>query len=269
MKWWWSVVLAFLNTVSCWTKSSFFLQSHHRIHLHGMARLDLSTNSANDSVAVKVLGVCGGIGSGKSAACNLLVTKLNCLTHIDTDSIAHSVYEPDSKALHDIVAEFGTDVVLDSGEIDRKKLGSIVFADDNAMKRLERIVWPHVKTKIQERIAVVKSAWNSEDSKIPIIVVEAAVLLDADWNEFLDGVWFISASQKVAIARLQNKRGLSVVEAEKRILAQKGRRGIGNLQHEVDSGVVSAVIENDGTLEDLMKILAEKLPDSNAWYPKR
>jgi dephospho-CoA kinase len=223
----------------------------------------------NDASVVKVLGVCGGIGSGKSSACNLLVTQLNCLSHIDTDTIAHSVYEPNSTVIQDVVAEFGLDLVLPNGALDRKKLGSIVFADINAMKRLERIVWPHVKTKIQQQIAVVKSNRGNADGKVPIIVVEAAVLLDADWNEFLDGVWLIVTSHDVAMERLQVSRGLSFDDAKKRILAQATRRGIANLQQEVDSGVVSVVVQNDGTLEDLKQCLKEKLCDPNAWYPNR
>jgi dephospho-CoA kinase len=86
--------------------------------------------------------------------------------------------------------------LLSNGEIDRKKLGSIVFADYKAMQKLERIVWPHVQTKIEAQIEKAKSEWNEEGGKTPIIVVEAAVLLDAGWQDFLDGVWVISASRQ-------------------------------------------------------------------------
>jgi hypothetical protein len=99
----------------------------------------------------KVLGVCGGIGSGKSSACKLLVSELGCLAHLDADSIAHTVYRPGSQAVRDIVEEFGRDILLlpprqardhtknddtekeNKDEIDRKKLGAIVFADRSAM----------------------------------------------------------------------------------------------------------------------------------------
>ena len=83
----------------------------------------------------KVLGVCGGIGSGKSTAAKLLVSDCACLTHLDADSLAHSVYSPGSQAVQDIAAEFGSGVLVEEGtlEIDRKKLGAIVFADRNDM----------------------------------------------------------------------------------------------------------------------------------------
>jgi len=215
---------------------------------------------------VRVLGVCGGIGSGKSAACKILVSELNCLAHIDSDSIAHTVYEKGSDAVSDVIAEFGSDLIdSESGEIDRKKLGSIVFADIRAMQKLERIVWPHVQVKIAAQIEQAKEGWEQSD-KTPVIVVEAAVLLDAGWQDFLDGVWVVSVPNADAIQRLRDNRGLTVEDAEKRIAAQQPRRGIGNLQEEVDNKVVTAVIDNHGTLEDLKQRLAEKLNDQAAWY---
>lgn len=229
----------------------------------------LAGAAANDDIGnVKVLGVCGGIGSGKSAACKILVSELNCLAHIDSDSIAHTVYEPNSPAANEIVHEFGSDLQLMSGEIDRKKLGAIVFSDSNAMKRLERIVWPHVKTKIVERIDSIKTAFftSKENNTRPIIVVEAAVLLDAEWNDFLDGIWVVTVSRSNALRRLQDNRNLSLEESEKRIQAQSSRRGISNLQSEVDAGIVSAVIPNDSNMDDLKACLLMKLNDPNAWY---
>jgi dephospho-CoA kinase len=259
------------GVASSWTKLS--LPQHRRSRRScdfSLSRFDdFFMQAPNDTSVVKVLGVCGGIGSGKSSACNLLVTQLNCLSHIDSDSIAHSVYEPNSTVIQDVIGEFGMDLLLPNGEIDRKKLGSIVFANNHAMKRLERIVWPHVKAKIHQEIAFVKANRDIADGKVPIIVVEAAVLLDADWNELLDGVWLVVSSHDIAMERLQLIRGLSFDEAKKRILAQATRRGIGNLQQEVDSGVVSAVVKNDGTLQDLKQCLEENLRDPSSWYPNQ
>ena len=214
---------------------------------------------------IKVLGICGGIGSGKSSAGRLLVSDLGCLACIDSDSLAHTVYEPESSAIDEIITEFGSALLLPNGEIDRKKLGSVVFADISAMQSLERIVWPRVLSKIESQIELAKNERIENDGKHPIIVVEAAVLLDAGWQEFLDGVWVVTVSQNVALERLQANRGMSAEEAAKRIAAQQPRRGIGNLQDEVNAKVVTAVIDNNGSLEDLKQRLVINLHDPNAW----
>lgn len=251
-----------LPSVFGWTTRSKFPQSTVSLTVSSLFVMPSNLSS----VRVKVLGVGGGIGSGKSAACKLLVSELECWAHIDSDSIAHTVYEPNSKALSEVVAEFGPEVLLDNGEIDRKTLGSLVFADITAMQRLERIVWPHVQVKIEAQIEQARSEWNEKSRKAPIIVVEAAVLLDAGWQEFLDGVWVVSVSHHAAIGRLRENRGLSTEEAEKRIAAQQARRGIGNLRDEVAANVVTAVIDNNGSIEDLKQRLAERLDDESAWY---
>ena len=88
--------------------------------------------------SLSILGVCGSIGSGKSFACSLLTSKINTLTelsahHIDTDSLAHGVYAPGSKAIEEIGKEFG-DHVIANGTVDRKALGAIVFGDRAEME---------------------------------------------------------------------------------------------------------------------------------------
>lgn len=280
--WFLLVSVLFYSSVSCWTPPPSNHQSSHPqqqvrnkrndVCLSQEASGSMSTTSPESAEnedfpqRIRVLGVCGGIGSGKSAACKILVSELNCLAHIDSDSIAHTIYEKGSQALSDVVAEFGSDLIDNAtGEIDRKKLGAIVFADIQAMRRLERIVWPHVQNKIAAKIEQAKVGWETS-GKTPVIVVEAAVLLDAGWQDFLDGVWVLSVPSEDAVQRLQENRGLTVQDAEKRIAAQQPRRGIGNLEEEVANKVVSAVIDNRGSLEDLKERLAEKLIDKAAWY---
>ena len=143
-----------------------------------------------DAIVIRTIGVCGGIGSGKSAACKLMVDELNCVAHIDSDKMAHAVYAPGSQAVEEVANTFGRDLVDDNGVLDRAKLGTIVFSDIEEMKKLERIVWPHVNKNIQAEIESLKTRHAETREKIPVIVVEAAVLLDAGWQEdFLDEVW--------------------------------------------------------------------------------
>lgn len=224
---------------------------------------------------MKILGICGGIGSGKSTACRLMVDSLGCAARVDADKLAHSVYEPGSVALDEIAREFGKDVLEDSddAQVDRKKLGAIVFNDAESMSKLERIVWPHVRTKIEERIAEIarerrrrsSTTSSSPPAVVPnddVVVVEAALLLETDWHDLLDGLWVIRSSRRVATRRLVDDRGLTEEEAEARIRAQEGRRGAGApVAEEVERGAVTAVIANDGSLEELRSSLGEALRD--------
>ena len=98
-----------------------------------------------------------------------------------------------------------------------------------------------------------------------MIVLESAVLLDAGWDSLLDGIWVVRVPREFAIDRLMEFRAFSQQDAEQRIDAQQGRRGIGNLDQEVQDGVVTAVIENTGDLDALKASLLEKLNDSNSW----
>ena len=144
---------------------------HHRLPLlfaadavEDVDNTSTQTDNSNNK-KMKILGICGGIGSGKSTACELMVDKLGCVARIDADKLAHCVYEPGSQSIRDIVEEFGTGILQssssnsdtdssnDTAEIDRQKLGAIVFSDPKAMSKLERIVWPHVRAKIEDRIA--------------------------------------------------------------------------------------------------------------------
>lgn len=222
--------------------------------------------SGNQSgVVLRVLGISGGIGSGKSAACKTLVNDLGCWAHLEADTIAHNVYKPNTQAVREIVHEFGSQILTENGDVDRKQLGAIVFSSPERMSKLERIVWPHVKEEIQKTLN-----WYQRQtvppSKIPILVLEAAVLVDAGWDDLLDGLWVVKAPEDVALSRLQSQRGFTAEDARTRIEAQKVRRGIGNLEQEIDDGIVSCVITNDTTAEELKAQLAKALHDDSCWY---
>jgi dephospho-CoA kinase len=197
---------------------------------------------------------------------------LSIIDQTDADTIAHTIYSPGSQAVRDIVNEFGDEVHQEDNAdvIDRKKLGAIVFADRAQMSKLEHIVWPHVKMELKQRIDQARDEWIAQgkttvDGQYPVVVLEAAVLIDAEWDDMLDGIWVVTTARSTALDRLMETRGLSKAEAEKRILAQESRRGIGNLQQEVDNKVVTAVIENYDTLDDLKQALQKALEDGNSW----
>ena len=143
-----------------------------------------------------------------------------------------------------------------------------------SIQRLEKIVWPHVRTKIENRLNDIKLQHrekNDETKTNNVIIVEAALLLETDWHDLLDGLWVIQSSPSAAVQRLKDNRGLTEEEAKTRIIAQQKRRGIGNseepdkFQHDIEEGIVTAVITNDGTLEDLKTSLDEALKNPSSF----
>lgn len=253
-------------------------QPYYRRNIH-VTRSEGGSGEKGSDSKMRILGVCGGIGSGKSTACQLMVDSLGCVARIDADKLAHEVYEPGSKALEEISTEFGKDILEDdsiaNAQIDRKKLGAIVFSDAKSMSKLEQIVWPHVRDKIEKRIDDITHEHQSSATSNDTIIVEAALLLETNWHDLLDGLWVIQSSQSVATQRLKENRGLTEEEALIRIHAQDKRRGIGSdecngemsdkLREEMKDGVVTAVITNNGTLDDLEGELKKALYDTQSF----
>jgi len=185
---------------------------------------------------MKTIGLTGGIGSGKSTTSQILAD-LGAFI-IDADKVGHEIYLPGKEAWRQVVAEFGHDILADDRTIDRKKLGAIVFASDEARKKLNSIVHPLMFHDIRRR-AIEKRA---EGFTKPI-VVEAAILIEANWLPLVDEVWVVVAGKSAVIERVAVQRGLSARDTEARIASQLADAE--RLKH------ANVVIRNDGSLEDL------------------
>ena len=186
-------------------------------------------------MAVPVIGLTGGIGSGKSTVADMLA-ELGARV-IDADRIGHEVYRPGTEGHASVVRAFGRGVVAPDGTVDRGALGSIVFRDPDALARLNAIVHPLIAADIQRRVAGARA-----EPGAPAIVIEAAILIEAGWR-FFDRIWAVIAPRETAIARVVAERGLSREEVERRMAAQatdEDRRRVAHL-----------VIENDGTRAEL------------------
>jgi len=190
--------------------------------------------------AMKVIGVTGGIGSGKSAASQILA-ELGAVV-IDADRVGHEVYRPGSPGWDRVVERFGRDVVAPDGSIDRKRLGAIVFADPKQLARLNAIVHPLIRAAIGARIAAERAAGHAS-----AVVVEAALLVEANWDQLVDEVWVVTASRAAVEARLAAQRGLDPSAIAARIRAQ-----IGDAERAARADVI---IDNSGSLEALRTYL--------------
>ncbi len=190
---------------------------------------------------MRVIGLTGGIASGKSAVSQFLAERGAVI--IDADKLGHESYRRGTGTFDALVREFGPEIVGPDGEIDRRALGGKVFADPGARQKLNAIVWPAIKQLARERIEALRG------ESVPIVVLEAAVLIEAEWFDLADEVWLVVVSPDTARRRMMERNGLSDEEANKRIAAQ--------LTNEQRRPHAQVVVENNGSLDDLRRAVDE------------
>lgn len=160
-----------------------------------------------------IIGLTGGIASGKSTVAQALGDRGAYI--IDADKLGHTAYLAGSAAFHQVVAAFGSDVVAADGEIDRRKLGGKVFGNEAALKQLTDIVWPAIRAMAEKEIANAQRAAPER-----IVVLEAAVLIEADWLDLADQIWVTVVEPAVAIERACARDNLSADAVQTRLDAQ-------------------------------------------------
>ena len=164
-----------------------------------------------------IIGLTGGIASGKSSASEHL-QELGALV-VDADRLGHRVYDPGTPGFEQIVNAFGHDLVAEDGTIDRRILGGKVFGAPDEMKRLTDIAWPEIRRMAGEEFAELR-----ERDPNAVIVFEAAVLIEAEWQDMVDEVWVVTTKLETAIDRLKSRNGLAREQALARIESQMSNR---------------------------------------------
>ena len=161
---------------------------------------------------MRSIGLTGGIASGKSTVSKILAERGAVL--IDADLLGHQTYEPGSETFAQVVAEFGDEIVAEDGTIDRQALGGKVFGHSDGMGRLTGIVWPGIRALAAAELARLDEAGTA------VAVLEAAVMIEAGWQDMVDEVWVVTAPPDAARERLMERNGLSAEDADKRINSQ-------------------------------------------------
>jgi dephospho-CoA kinase len=182
------------------------------------------------------IGLTGGIGSGKSTAAKILA-ELGAPA-IDADKVGHEIYQPGAPAYQELIDAFGEGILAPDRTIDRRKLGPIVFADPAALKRLNAIVHPKMFARMGEMVATMRHSGETRP-----IIIEAAILIEANWQPLFDEIWLVTAAREHVIDRVERDRGLKPEQTEARIRAQ--------LSDEERRKYATSAIHNDGTLEEL------------------
>ena len=182
-----------------------------------------------------VIGLTGGIGSGKSQVARML--KLLGAHVIDADELGHQSYDPGSPEWRKIVERFGLDILSKDDKINRNKLAAIVFGNTQAMTALNDIVHPRIRSMTENKIRALNKT-NADT-----IVVEAALLIEANWVSLVDRIWSIQSTAKRVIERLKRDRGLSEKQIRERMRLQMTSKEI--------SSFSDVIIKNDGSLKQL------------------
>jgi dephospho-CoA kinase len=178
-----------------------------------------------------IIGLTGGIASGKSTAARYLSE--NGAFVMDGDVLGHRAYEPNTAAFTQIAETFGGEVVGPDGQIDRKALGGKVFGNPNALKQLTDILYPEIRRMFSEWIETTQA-----DNPKALLVMDAAVLLEAGWEDLANETWVVIVDPDTAVDRAVARDGLDEAAVRKRIASQ--------LSNDGRSAHADVVIDNSG-----------------------
>ena len=184
---------------------------------------------------MKVIGLTGGIGSGKSTVSQLL-HELGAVV-LDADKVGHEAYKPNTETWLDVVATFGRQILTSHGEIDRTKLSQIVFSDPELLTQLNQIVHPRMYEMMRSQIEEFRR------QGVEVVVLEAAILLEAGWTPLVDEVWVTVAPEHEVVKRTLERNRLTKEQILARIHSQ--------LSSEERTEHADVIINNDGSIDEL------------------
>ena len=184
-----------------------------------------------------VIGLTGGIGTGKTSVSNIL-SSLGA-SMINADKIGHKIYEPNSEGWMEVVNAFGKEILNENQEIDRKKLGSIVFKDKKYLDQLNSITHPRIYSEIESELQTLSN------NNVTVSVVEAALLIEAKWTSLADQVLVTVSNENIIYKRLEKRDGLNIEAIKARISSQMSTKE--------KLKFADVIIKNDSSIKDLEK----------------
>ncbi len=188
-----------------------------------------------------VLGLTGGIGCGKSTVSNYLAT-LGARV-LDGDRVAREVVQPGEPGLARVVAHFGPEMLLPNGQLDRARLGQLVFSHENQRLALNALLHPLILARLRAGVAQARA------DGVRVCVLDVPLLLEMVLGADCDAVWTVECAPETQVARIVARNGLDAAQAHARIAAQwpSDRR----------RPAATAVLDNDGTLAELHTRVAQ------------
>lgn len=184
---------------------------------------------------MRIIGITGGIGSGKSRVLNIM-EEIYGAALCQTDVVAHQLQKKGETCYKEIVNVFGVNILTENKEIDRKKLGAIVFNDNDKLKKLNQIVHPAVKKQVKLEIE------EARRKQKEFFLIESALLMEDHYEELCDELWYIYADERVRRDRLKTSRLMNEEKIDLIIKAQATEETFRKYCH--------ITIDNSGTIEN-------------------
>jgi dephospho-CoA kinase len=183
-----------------------------RFRYRPVAKRSLSPRCAAGGSGCRVIGLTGGIASGKSTVSRMF--KQLGARVVDADQIARRIVAPGKPALREIAQTFGKQMVRPDGSLDRKRLGKLVFSDPAKLKQLDAITHPRIAAAAKWSIA------RHRRAGAPLVIYDAALIVEKGWQKGLDGLVVVSIPEKVQLSRLMQRDGITRDGALKRVRSQ-------------------------------------------------
>ena len=199
---------------------------------------------------MRIIGVTGGIGSGKTAILLRIENSYNCKI-IYADEVAHLVKEPGQPCYQKIIDLLGQRILDAEGRINRAKMAEIIFTDDELRKEVNQLIHPAVKEYIETYIAAEK-----EKNQTSLLFIEAALLIEDGYDKIVDELWYIYADEQVRQKRLEESRGYSAGKAAKIMASQ--------LSDQAFRAKCQVIIDNSEDTLEAMKQVNEILSDRSS-----
>lgn len=196
---------------------------------------------------MRLIGITGGVGAGKSAILDWLQAHYNCYI-LKADEAAHQVREPGEKCYERLVELLGKEVLLPGGGIDRAKMAEKIFGDAALLKQVNGVIHPAVKEYILRKIEE-----KGQEGKTDYFFLEAALLIEEGYGDILDELWYVRADIGVRRSRLRETRGYSDEKIDQILRSQ--------LPEEEFAKHCSFMIDNSSDLETAYRQIKEKLGD--------
>lgn len=196
---------------------------------------------------MKIIGITGGVGAGKSAILSYIEQHYACRIYL-ADQVAHKVKEKGEPCYQQLVELLGREILAEDGQIDKGKMAAVIFSDGGLLRQVNEIIHPSVKDYLLERMEEARM-----EPQIELLFIEAALLIEAGYMELVDELWYIHADKKARRLRLQQNRGYSGEKIEQIMKSQ--------LPEEIFYEKSHFVIDNSGKIEDAYKQVREKLKE--------